>query len=294
MPYFLPAHYNKTFSDEESVFYYDVGQGDILFMIHSWYQNGMECYGNYIDHFSERYRVVVPDLPGHGRSSKARSLEYSVEHTTRILKELLKMLRKEKVQIHLIGASVGSFIGMKIALESPELVDNLILISPMLSFKASTNSIRKLLKLPGFMLKLDLLYRAYIDKFPFNARKSRYWNINGEIPGKLAHYKQKMLNHPIHCARSFLNSFLPHSLEDIYHTNTKPTLFIYGGKDQLTPEDFAHSLARKLPRAVLRVVEDGGHYLFVKKDRDVIKLIGEFLEQHRKRPFRWLSVFWKR
>jgi pimeloyl-ACP methyl ester carboxylesterase len=69
---------------------------------------------------------------------------------------------------------------------------------------------------------------------------------------------------------------------------------IYGENDRLTPTDFAGSVASRMPRGVLRIVESSGHLVYLKRPDRVCKLMDEFLEEHKKRYFGWLKMFFRR
>jgi len=289
MPYFpLSEH------EDKKLYYIDEGKGDVLFLIHNWYQNGKICYAPYVDHFSEKYRVIIPDLPGHGRSFKGRNHHYSLKSTISILTIFLKQLKKEKNTIYLLGSSMGAYIALSISLRYPELAENLILISTLVDFNVNSTEIEKMLSHGPALLHANLTYRAVRGLFPFDGRKNKFWQINGKIPGKWKHYNQVMENHPIYAARDYMESFLDASIKEDFPKNNKPTLMIYGENDQLTPTDFASSVASKMPRGILRIIEGSGHHVYLKKPDRIFKLADEFLEEHKKRYFKWLKMFWRR
>jgi pimeloyl-ACP methyl ester carboxylesterase len=289
MPYFP-----LTGSEDKKLYYIDEGKGDVIFFIHSWYQNGKLCYNSYIDHFAEKYRVIIPDLPGHGRSYKKPGENYTIKQATTALTVFLKKLKKERNTIHLVGSSTGAYIALDIAIRNPDLVENIILVSALVDFSLRTQEITAMLTFGKTALKLHLLYRAMRGKFPYDGRKNKLWNVNGHKPGKWKHYKQVAENHPLYAARDYMESFLDASIKDEISKNTKPTLMIYGENDQLTPADFASSLASRMPRGVLRIVEASGHLVYIKRPDRVTRLIDEFLDEHKKRYFGWLKMFFRR
>ena len=289
MPYF-PLNE----SEDKKLYYIDEGKGDVIFLIHSWYQNGKLCYNSYIDHFAEKYRVIIPDLPGHGRSYKHSGEHYSLKQSSMALTVFLKKLKKERNVIHLVGCSTGAYLALDIVIRNPDLIENLILISTLVDFSIRRQEISSMLTFGQTMLKVHLYYLAMRDKFPFDGRKNKLWSVNGQTPGKWKHYKQIAANHPLHAARDYMESFLDASLRDEIQKNTKPTLMIYGENDRLTPSDFASSIASRMPRGVLRIVEASGHLVYIKRPDRVSRLIDEFLEEHKKRYFGWLRMFFRK
>lgn len=289
MPYYaLPGQENSK------LFYIDEGKGDILFFIHNWYQNGKISFSPYIDHFSEKYRVIIPDLPAHGRSYKNKNGSYSLKAVSQTLISFLKELKKEKSTIHLLGCSVGAYLALDISIKNPELIENLVLISTLVDFSVTSHEIETMLGYGNFLFSANLICRAMRGIFPFDGRKNKFWQVNGSTPGKYRHYKQVMENHPIYAAKEYMAGFLEASVKENIFKNNKPTLMIYGENDKLTPSDFANSIASKMPRGILRIIEGGGHHVYLKKPDKICMLVDEFLNEHKKRYLKWLKIFWKR
>lgn len=72
-----------------------------------------------------KYQIVVPDRAGYHKSVNKLT---SIEQQAILLKCLLKLHNHQKVS--LLGRSYGAAIAVKLAAENPELVENLLLISP--------------------------------------------------------------------------------------------------------------------------------------------------------------------
>lgn len=76
---------------------------------------------------AKSYPILVPDLPGHGESSKPNHA-LPVTKQARTLRRWLKKLGIEKAVI--MANSYGCEIAVELALEFPEIVERLILVSP--------------------------------------------------------------------------------------------------------------------------------------------------------------------
>jgi len=74
------------------------------------------------------YKVVVPDLPGFGYSSKPTDADYTSEFFSTHLTGLLDSL--EIRTFSLIGNSLGGAISIRTALDHPDRVSKLILMAP--------------------------------------------------------------------------------------------------------------------------------------------------------------------
>ena len=74
------------------------------------------------------YRVIIPDLPGFGYSSKPTHLDYTTVFFSTHLVGLLDVLGIG--QFALIGNSLGGAISIRVALDNPHRVAKLILMAP--------------------------------------------------------------------------------------------------------------------------------------------------------------------
>ena len=59
------------------VAYSDRGEGPCLVLLHGYLETG-EIWDSFADRFPQGYRLIIPDLPGHGRSGHAESMSYQL------------------------------------------------------------------------------------------------------------------------------------------------------------------------------------------------------------------------
>jgi len=74
-----------------------------------------------------RYRVVVPDLPGFGRSEKPSRYPFTRDAFAETLCDLLAGLRTPRA--HVAGTGLGGTIALTLAADHPEWVDRLVVVS---------------------------------------------------------------------------------------------------------------------------------------------------------------------
>ncbi len=74
------------------------------------------------------YRVIVPDLPGFGYSSKPTGIDYTTDFFVTHLVGLLDAIGVERCA--LVGNSLGGGVAIRTALDHPERVDKLVLMAP--------------------------------------------------------------------------------------------------------------------------------------------------------------------
>jgi pimeloyl-ACP methyl ester carboxylesterase len=76
---------------------------------------------------AQRHRVIVPDRPGFGHSSRPRGVEWTPERQARLLGRTLERLESDPAIV--IGHSWGTLVAIALALERPDLVRGLVLVS---------------------------------------------------------------------------------------------------------------------------------------------------------------------
>jgi len=115
--------------DGRKLHYHDVGAGPVLLCIHGG-APGATGWGNFgciADALSARYRLLIVDLPGYGKSAVPAGDGDRNTAYARMMIGLLHSLGLERV--HVLGMATGGAVGMIMAIDSPAVVDHLILVS---------------------------------------------------------------------------------------------------------------------------------------------------------------------
>jgi len=106
-------------SDNIVVFLHGSGPGA------SGFSNFKQNYPVFAEH---GYRVIVPDLPGYGLSSKPEDNEYILDYFVGVLHQFLQITGISRCT--LVGNSLGGAIALKYALDYPQEITKLILMAP--------------------------------------------------------------------------------------------------------------------------------------------------------------------
>lgn len=75
------------------------------------------------------YNVLIPDMIGHGRSSKPNNYQYSLHELSRHINKLINWYSLEKVEV--LGHGLGGAIAIRLALSSPDKIERLWLVNPI-------------------------------------------------------------------------------------------------------------------------------------------------------------------
>jgi pimeloyl-ACP methyl ester carboxylesterase len=205
------------------------------------------------------FAVLVPDLPGHGRS-KGPALKTIAEMADWIA-ALLDAAVATKA--HLIGHSMGSLIALEAAARHPAKVSALGLIGT-----AATMTVGPDLLKAAEANDHDAIDMVSIWGLGFEAE------IGGSLaPGMWMHGgAQRVLQH---CAPGVLFSDLSacNSYQDALAAGAKvavPTTLILGEKDMMTPAKAGKALASAIPQARTVVLRGAGHMMMAERPDELL------------------------
>ena len=217
------------------MYFEDRGTGDPLLLLHG----GMGIGGDWRHVFPEDpdgYRVIVPDLRGHGRSTNP-SRAFTFRQCAQDVLALVEYLGLRTVKA--IGLSMGAKVLLHLAAARPDVVSAMVLVSATPYFPASLRTTAAQFT----QAALDALSDA--DR---NALRARHVHGDAQIA---ALYE---------ITRGFAESyddmaFTPPQLGRI----AARTLIVHGDRDPLYPVELALELYRAIPRSALWVVPYGAH-----------------------------------
>jgi len=220
-------------------------------------------------------------LFGHGFSA-VPDLPYNDDLFVRQTHELLKYLLEIQQSV-IIGFSLGGAIAARFTALHPELVKQLVLISPAgLSVKGPI--LAKFVKVPvlsDFIYRLIgrwLLLELVVKEF----RETRSEQDNKLIT-RLRHIKAYQIDHsPSYMAvllsilRDFPLSGMQRTFEELGKKNI-PILLLMGAEDRVIPIASAQEFSKLMPNLRLMKVEAVGHYGCLQKPHDFVDQIASFL-----------------
>lgn len=259
------------------------GEGSPLILIHGAGGSGsgwLTCIGP----LSARHRVYAPDLPGHGRTGKALSGNYSFSDFPQFMLNLMAELGIERA--HLAGHSLGGAIALQMALEHPSRVGKLVLISSA----GLGREIKPLVRLASIPMLGDFLASfGYTPDVKEYARRVRSEVINAshitdELMETIYGIEQSPTQYKttLRILRTFVDwrgqkpsiqGPILKSLPSI----TNPTLMIWGRQDDLIPWEHGQRAAQRMPNCCLEVLDACGHLPMFEYPETVNRRILEFI-----------------
>ena len=275
-----PAHLNQVEIDGAKVNYVDIGAGDgtPVVLVHGLggqWQNWLEN----IPRLAQGRRVIAPDLHGHWLSGMPRE-RITIPGYGRCVEALCEHLGLERIA--LVGNSMGGFVSSEVAIQFPERVERLTLVSPAGISNAN------LFQAPILTLgRIGAAVTAYTAS-RHKAMSRRPWTRHLAL--------SLVVRHPSKLRGDFvweafmkgtgkkgfddaLRACLEYDFRDRLGEIRCPTLVVWGEKDTILPVKDAHEYERLVPKCRKVIMEDTGHVSMAERPGAFNDLLLDFLEE---------------
>ena len=273
-----PAHSEATANLKsmtlhgDRVAYRDEGNGEALLLIHGM-GGSSSSWSDVIPLLAKNYRVIAPDLLGHGESDKPRG-DYSVGAFAVLVRDLLDVLGISKVTV--IGHSLGGGIAMQFAHQHRQYCKRIVLISSG-GFGGDVGSVLRLLSLPGSELVLPVI-------------ASRPAILAGNAVRALMGSSDRFKARPSLSNRDNRQAFLRtlrsvvdfrgqavSALNRLSFNALLPALIISGDQDRVIPVEHARAAHRTMPNSRLHIIPGVHHHPPTERPATVARLIDGFI-----------------
>ena len=226
---------------------------------------------------AERRRVLVPDLPGHGRSTPLPAAPNLAAYADRVG---LVAEREGLLPAAVVGHSLGGVVALRLALRRPDDVRALVLAGSA-GIRSATTRVRLAVTMvslvrPGRYLAA---YRGLVARSPvLRTLAFGHWGAadplalsDAAVEGFLA--GTRLHTDTLSAAEALV---LDDPREDLERLRC-PVLILWGARDNQLPMADAFEYARRL-RAPLRVIADCGHLLIGERPEPCSDGIETFLD----------------
>lgn len=247
----------------------DVGQGPPLVFLHGlgW---DATLWASAARRFDDRYRVIAGDTRGHGRSDKPAG-PYSIDLFAADWLELLDELRIERAC--LVGFSQGGMIAQVLALEHPERVAALVLVSTACrsdpSAKEKMEERIRVAQMQGPVAAAKLAAASIYSK--------RFTDARPDVVERFIAWRAAAEQGPLLEATRAVYGF---DVSARLSAVQAPTLVMYGDEDALTPPPVVRHVADCLPKPELVCVSGAGHMIPIEQPQEFESRLDAFLERH--------------
>jgi 2-succinyl-6-hydroxy-2,4-cyclohexadiene-1-carboxylate synthase len=253
------------------------GSGVPLLLLHGFMGRG-SSWGALGTTFARQYRLVLVDLPGHGRSGIPHDpSRASVERTAADLAMILG--RADCAPAHVMGYSLGARIALRLAVDHPDLLRRLVLESPSAGLATEAERRTRRAADAGRATRLE---RDGIESFVDDwEREPVFASFAGLPPARAARLRSERLrNRPAGLAASLRGSgqgsMVP--LYDLLSGIRVPTLVIAGALDPVGRAR-AEAVAAGIVGARFEIVSRAGHAPHLETPAQFRSLVTTFLKE---------------
>ena len=261
-----------TKTSNYDIFYRDEGDGFPLFLIHG-LAGDHKAWLNQIDHFKSKYRVIAIDNPGSGDSSPVTE-PCSTQDLANTMLEVMENLSIKEA--HIVGRSLGGFIGQQMVKTKPQMVTSLVISASAAKVDAIGTRILKNMK--------ELLY--WRDNWTEWATHSahlffspKFFNDNPDVVKAV----EAIVGDENRSKESYLNlndTALAHDFRSELSTITCPTLIMAGLFDPICSIECAYEMRDNIPNSELVVFDNSSHFLLVEEYEKAIATLDNWFAKN--------------
>ncbi|WP_040208926.1 alpha/beta fold hydrolase [Neobacillus jeddahensis] len=244
--------------------YQDKGKGSPIILLHG-FCGSSRYWDKVIPELAKHYRVIAPDLPGHGGTSDDLAVD-SIEEIADLLDALMEELKIDKVTV--FGHSLGGYITLAFAEKYSHRLNGFSLIHSTAhpdtdeAKKGRTANVAKVRK-DGIKPLIDgLIPKLFSPKHLGTDYVLTAQEIGNETTKKGA--MQTLV-----AMRDRLDR------NEILKTTTLPVLLIAGDQDQIIPADKTFSVSKENIQQV--IIKNSGHMSMFENPNELTKVIKDSL-----------------
>jgi pimeloyl-ACP methyl ester carboxylesterase len=247
--------------------------GPPVVLIHG-YTDSARDWVPLVPYLSPRFRLVLVDIRGHGRSSKPECCYTRLDfaYDVKLLLDALGIARAD-----IVGHSLGSVIAQTFAEYWSERTARVVLISSGVGRRPGSPPSKVL---DEFLAQIRQLKDPIDPDSPF---MMQWWSSPTPVDAEFM--RRQRLNSAAMGARVWL-AVLDQGLEPMLAGGelqrtlprlTAPTLLIWGSKDPMMDEEARATLREGLPHAQVKIFEGLGHNPFWENPQACAEVINAFL-----------------
>jgi 3-oxoadipate enol-lactonase len=241
------------------------GDGPPLFLFHSLLSD-RASFDAIVPELSKSFRVIVPELPGFGRShAVSGGLAGVADRMAEVVKEAAA--GKEAI---VLGNGYGGFVALQMAIRHPAIATKLILADCGAAFsEPGRDAFRNMAaasKAKGLAAITDVaMRRLFAPEF------------QGEHPDLMADRREAFLKTDPEVFREACAALAELDLRPELSKVKVPVLVLVGEHDEATPPPMSCELAAGLPQAHLEIIQGCAHVPQLQSPELFLETIGDFL-----------------
>ena len=251
----------------------DEGQGLPVVLLHG---VGLShtVWNEVVDGLSPAFRVLAPDLRGHGKSPNPAGSHYSFAE---LEGDILQLLDSRSVDsAYIVGHSGGSLLALRLALDHPERLRGLVMISGAAYTDTHTRSIAQRWQ--------DTYAEEGPDAFGLRILKDLYYPDWIEAHLDFADQVREAVKHQDFGPANRWSAAMSKFDEKSRVASIKlPTLIVQSMDDQVVDASHGRILRQSIPGAQIRILAETGHMVPLERPKETVEAITSFVRAAEER-----------
>jgi 3-oxoadipate enol-lactonase len=248
------------------------GNGPPLFLFHSLLSD-RASFDAIVPELSKLYRVIVPELPGFGRS---HAVGGGLAEVADRMAEAVKDAAGGEDAI-VLGNGYGGFVALQMAIRHPGIATGLILADSGAAFsepgREAFRNMAAAAMAKGLSAITDVAMRRLFAP-----------DFQAGHPELMADRRQAFLRTDPQVFRAACDALASLDLRPELDKVKMPVLVLVGEHDEATPPPMSHELAAGLPQAHLKVIPGCAHVPQLQSPAIFLEMIGDFLPASHSAP----------
>ena len=240
-----------------NIVYTDRGQGEPLLLLHG-FTADKDHWTRVARHLDASIRVIAPDLPGFGESTRDAALDYAIPKQVARIDAFVERIGLQR--FHIGGSSMGGNIAMAFAARHPEKVLSLWLLAPGGVQSTQRSDMEQVLFAGGPHPLIP------VDREGFEQTLQYVFVDAPFVPAPLRDYlareaaaRQQLREQIFSDLLNPEGTAVTPLLNDLAPSITQPALIVWGDSDRILHPSGGRVLAELMPNAQLDVMTNTGH-----------------------------------
>jgi pimeloyl-ACP methyl ester carboxylesterase len=258
------------------------GDGPVIALIHGITSSSAVWVELMEDLVEAGYRVIAPDLFGHGASAKPKG-DYSLGAHASGVRDLLGVLDVESATV--VGHSLGGGIALQAAYQFPEYCERLVLISSG-GLGREVSPLLRAATLPGAELVMPLIVSdwavqtggavsGFLERFGFRPGP----HLQEMARGYASLVEQDARLAFVNTLRAVIDTGgqKVSAMDRLYLAERMPVLIVWGERDPIIPLEHGRRAHEEIPHSRMVEIPDARHWPQLDQPRLVCRELTEFI-----------------
>lgn len=250
-------------------------EGPVMLLLHGFSAN-KDNWLQFSYELPENYRLIIPDLAGHGDTPAPKGEDYGLIRQAERLHELMQNLKID--QFHIAGNSMGGAISAIYSTLYPEEIRSLTLIDAAgVDAPKPSEYMEGLKEGKNPLIATDNDSFEYRMDFVMSKAPPLPWPLRPALMRQAvarADINREIFNDMIATKDQLTESGFEAQLEQ--HV-TMPTLIIWGEEDRVLDVSAVEVFKQKIPHAKVKIYPEIGHLPMVEIPAETAELYAEFV-----------------